>query len=168
MKKMLILVVIAMLTGPLFAEEGVLIDFSMLTADINVKVSETDTNERLNQNRQTMMDFSQVAAGSFTTQQRAYMRTSLAIANWEVTLASSARNVTNMSNSFTREATSRDFGTVMGVRIHFPIEAHNSWAMIRPPFDIPAYENTTVGTDGTITPMDDTDGVTSVISRFDS
>jgi hypothetical protein len=28
---------------------------------------------------------------------------------------------------------------VLGVRIHFPVEPYNSWAMITPPFDIPAY-----------------------------
>ena len=168
MKKMLILVVIAMLAGPLFAEEGVLVDFSILTADINVKLNENDTNDRPNQNRQTMMDFSHVGGGSFTPQQRSLMRTSLAIQNWEVTLASSARNTVNMTNSFTREATSREFGTVMGVRISFPVEAHNSWAMIKPPFEIPAFESTTVSDDGTIEPMDASDGITTIRSRFEA
>jgi hypothetical protein len=28
---------------------------------------------------------------------------------------------------------------VLGVRIHFPVEPYNSWAIIQPPFDIPAY-----------------------------
>jgi hypothetical protein len=28
---------------------------------------------------------------------------------------------------------------VLGVRIHFPVESFNSWAIIQPPFDIPAY-----------------------------
>jgi len=168
MKKMLILVVIAMLAGPLFAEEGVLIDFSLLTADINVKVSENDPNDKPNQNRQTLMDFSHAAGGSFTAQQKAFMVSSLAIQNWEVLLASSSRTVSNVSLSFTREAASRDYGTVMGVRIRFPLEPFNSWALIKPPFDIPAYENSTVGDDGTIEPMDDSDGITSVRSRFEA
>jgi len=167
MKKLLILVVIAMLAVPSFAEEGILIDFSLLTADINFRVSENDPNDKPNQNRQTLMDFSHAAGGSFTAQQKAFMMSSLAIANWDVILASSSRTVTNMSNSFTREAASREFGTVMGVRIHFPVEPFNSWALIKPPFDIPAYEMTTVSEDGTITPMD-SDGITSVKSRFES
>jgi len=168
MKKMLILVVIAMLTGPLFAEEGVLIDFSLLTADINVKLGPDDPNNDLNQNRQTLMDFSHVAGGSFTAQQRDLMKTSLAIVNWEVILTSSSRTVENVSLSFTREATSREFGTVMGVRVRFPIEPFNSHATIKPPFEIPAYETTTVNDSGTIEPMDGSDGITSIKTRFES
>ena len=168
MKQMLILVVIAMLAVPLFAEEGVLIDFSMLAADINVKVSESDQNDQPNQNRQTLMDFSQNAGGSFTNQQKGLMRTSLAISNWEVILASSSRTVGNTTLTFTREAASKEFTKVMGVRIRFPVEPFNSWARIKPPFDIPAYETTTVGDDGTITPMDGSDGITNLKSRFEA
>jgi len=168
MKKLLILVVIAMLAVPLFAEEGVLIDFSLLTADINLKVSESDTNDRPNQNRQTLMDFSHSAGGSFTPQQRSFMRSSLAIRNWEVILASSSRTVDNVTQTYTREAASKQFGTVMGVRVRFPIEPFNSWALIKPPFDIPAYENSTVNESGAIEPMDGSDGITSVRSRFES
>ena len=166
MKKILILVVIAMLTGPLFANEGVLIDFSLLAADINVRVSETDTNDRPNQHRQTIMDFAHVGGASFTPQQRAFMRTSLAIENWDVTLASSARTWHNMAHSFTREAASRRYGTVMGVRVSFPVEAFNSWAMIRPPFDIPAFETTSVNADGTVTPMEGP--ITTIRTRFEA
>jgi len=168
MKKLLILVVIAMLTVPMFAEEGVLIDFSLLNADINVRVNENDTNDRPNQNRQTMMDFSHAAGGSFTAQQRSFMQSSLAIANWEVILASSSRTVDNVTLSFTREAASREHGTVMGVRVRFPIEPFNSWALIKPPFDIPAYENSTVSESGAITPADQGDGITNIRSRFEA
>jgi len=157
-----------MLTGPLFAEEAVLIDFSLLVADINIPRGENDPDDRPNQNRQTLMDFAHVGGGSFTPQQRSYMRTSLAITNWDVTLASSARFPYNMSHSFTREAASREHGTVMGVRVSFPVEPFNSWAMIRPPFDIPAYELTEVGEDGTVTPMDESDGITNVKTRFEA
>jgi hypothetical protein len=166
MKKMLILVVIAMLSGPLFAEESILIDFTELKADIHVRVSDNDTGNTPNQNRQTMMDYSHVAGGSFTTQQKAVMRTSLAIENWEVTLASSSRTVENVGLSYTREAPSKQFGTVMGVRIRFPIEPFNSWAMIKPPFEIPAFEpQATVGDDGSIQPAGD--GITGP-SRFEA
>jgi hypothetical protein len=167
MKQMLVLVLIAMLAGPLFAEEGVLIDFSILTADIRVRVSESDNSDTPNHNRHTMMDFSQVAGGSFTTQQRAVMKTSLAIANWEVTLASSSRFVQNIALSFTREAASRQYGTVMGVRVHFPTEPFNSWAMIKPPFEIPAFEpQAEIGDDGSISPAGG-DGIVGR-SRFEA
>jgi len=166
MKQMLILVVIAMLAGPLFAEEAVLIDFSMLKADIHVRVGENDTSGRLNQNRQTMMDYAQVAGGSFTTQQKAVMKTSLAIENWEVVLSSSSRTVQSITLSFTREAPSKQFDTVMGVRVNFPTEPFNSHAFIRPPFEIPAFEPAaTIRDDGSIEPSGD--GIIGK-SRFES
>jgi len=168
MKKMLILVVVTMLAGPLFAEEATLVDFSLLKADIRVKLSESDTGDKPNQNRQTMMDFSHVAGGSFTTQQKAVMRTSLAIENWEVLLASSSRTVTAIGNSYTREAPSKQFETVMGVRIHFPVEPHNSWALVKPPFEIPAFEpQATINDDGSIEPKEGNDGITGT-SRFEA
>jgi hypothetical protein len=168
MKKMLILVVIAMVAVPSFADEGVLIDFSLLKSDIHVRSNPEDNSDRPNQNRQTMMDFSHVAGGSFTTPQKAFMNTSLAIRNWEVILASSSRTVQNVSLSFTREAASKEYGTVMGVRIRFPVESFNSWALIKPPFDIPAYELSTVAEDGSITPLDASDGITTIKSRFEA
>ncbi|MDR0487744.1 MAG: flagellar filament outer layer protein FlaA [Treponema sp.] len=168
MKRVFVLVVVALLAGLLFAEEGVLIDFSLLKADIHVKVSDTDQGTAPNQNRQTMMDFSHVAGGSFTTQQKSAMKTSLAIENWEVVLASSARTVENIGLSYTREAPSKQFDTVMGVRVHFPVEAHNSWAMIKPPFEIPAFERqATIGDDGVISHEDGNDGITGT-SRFEA
>ena len=158
MKRMLILVVIAMIAGLLFAEESILIDFTTLKADISVN----DADGRLNQNCHTMMDFSHVAGGSFTTQQKAVMKTSLAIENWEIVLASSSRTVENISLSYTREAPSKQYDTVMGIRVRFPTEPHNAWAIVKPPFDIPAFEpNATVRDDGTIEPEAGNDGLQS-------
>ena len=169
MKRMLILVVIAILTGPLYADEAVLIDFSLLKADIHVKGSEDDESDTPNQNRQTMMDFSHVAGGSFTTEQKSVMKTSLAITNWEVHLASSSRSVHNITNSYTREAPSKQFETVMGVRVLFPVEPHNSWATVKPPFEIPAYEPAAeIDDEGNINPPEDgSNGITGV-SRFEA
>jgi len=144
MKKMLILVaVVSLVAGALFAEEAVLIDFGLLAADTHVGNNpnypgDDKTND---QNQRTMMKFSNVRfTGSFTPEQKASMETSLALQNWEVILSASSRNVTNMVNSYTREAKSKQWGTVLGVRIHFPLEAFNSSAVIKPPFEIPAYE----------------------------
>jgi hypothetical protein len=54
----------------------------------------------------------------------------------------------------------------MGVRIRFPIEPHNAWATIKPPFEIPAYEPAaTIRDDGSIEPSGD--GITGK-SRFES
>jgi len=145
MKKMLILVaVVSLLAGALFAEEAVLIDFGLLGADTRVGNNarnypgDDKTND---QNQRTLMKFSNVRyPGTFTDEQKNAMEISLAIQNWEVLLSSSSRTIANMVNSFTREATSKQFGKVMGVRVHFPVEAFNSSALIKPPFEIPAYE----------------------------
>jgi hypothetical protein len=165
MKRMFILVAIALFTtGLLFAEENTLIDFSKLVADIIPNQDNVPT-----QNRATMMDYSNVAGGSFTDDQRGAMRTSLAIANWDVVLSSSSRTVENQIRSYTREAPSQQFGTVLGVRIHFPVEPYNAWARIKPPFEIPAYEaQADVDDEGNIRPVEG--GSTSAIgaSRFEN
>jgi hypothetical protein len=144
MKKMLIFVaVVSLVAGALFAEEAVLIDFGLLAADTRVGNNpnyqgDDTTND---QNQRTMMKFSNVRfTGSFTPEQKASMETSLALQNWEVLLSASSRSVSNMVNSYTREATSKQWGKVMGVRVHFPVENFNSSALVKPPFEIPAYE----------------------------
>jgi len=154
MKRMFILVAIALFAaGSLFAEEGVLIDFTKLVADIIPNQDNVPT-----QNRATMMDYSNVAGGSFTTEQKSVMKTSLALANWDVMLASSSQTVTNQAKSYTLEAPSKQFGKVLGVRVHFPVETFNSWARIQPPFEIPAFEvMAQVGDDGTIQPPTEED-----------
>ena len=170
MKKMLIFVaIVSLLAGSLLAEEAILIDFNKLVADIHVPMGPDDEDDTPNQNRATVMDFSRVRfGGSFTEEQRKVMKTSLAISNWEVVLASSSRTVTNMILSYTKEAPSKQWGTVMGVRVRFPLEAFNSYAIIKPPFEIPAFEpQADVSDDGTIEESEDGgDGVSSA-SRFE-
>jgi hypothetical protein len=156
MKRMLILVVIAMISGPLFAEEGVLIDFSLLKADIIPVERQHPNGPEFQQNRRTMMDFAHVAGGSFTQQQKDVMKTSLALENWQIILASSSRTLENISLSYTREAPSKQYDTVLGLRIRFPTEYYNAWAIIKPPFDIPAFEpKATISNEGIITPEND-------------
>jgi len=171
MKKMLILVaIVSLVAGSLFAEEAVLIDFSILTADIRIPLGPGDEETAPNHNRATVMDFSRVRfGGSFTEEQRKVMKTSLAIANWEILLASSSRTVTNMVLSYTKEAPSKQWGTVMGVRVHFPVETFNSWAIVKPPFEIPAFEpQANVSDDGTIEETEEGgDGISSA-SRFEN
>ncbi|MCL2130260.1 MAG: flagellar filament outer layer protein FlaA [Treponema sp.] len=167
MKRIIILVVIALVTaGMLIADEAVLIDFSNLTADIHVKVSDDDQDDRPNHNRQTIMDYAQAAGGSFTPEQKALMKTSLAIRNWDVKFNSSSQTVMNMANTYTREAPSKQWGTVMGVRVHYPVDQRYSKASIKPPFEIPAYEPAAdVDDDGNIQ-EGDSDGITGP-SRFE-
>jgi hypothetical protein len=129
----------------LFADESVLIDFSKLAADTTI-----GTNKAPTENGATLIDYSNIAGASFTDADKAIMKSSLAMGNWQVTLASSARSITNQSVTMTREAVTsakakqfngQDMASkkILGIRIHFPVESFNSWAMISPPFDIPAY-----------------------------
>jgi len=126
-----------------FADEAVLIDFNLLKADI---IKDPVDETQLTQNRSTMMDFSVVAGASYTEEQKKQMAISLAIINWDVVLASSSRVGYNEALSYTKEAVvdaeaaKYPGSTVLGVRIHFPLEPFNSWARIQPPFDIPAFE----------------------------
>jgi hypothetical protein len=147
MKKLCIFVGIALLVaGVGFADRSVLIDFSELVPDVTVGDS-----DQPNENEATMIDFSEVAGASYDEEIRKRMKTSLAIENWYVQLASSARTVANQALSYTREATLKDTAkpfdgvemagkTVLGIRIHFPLPSFNSYALITPPFEIPAYQ----------------------------
>lgn len=143
MKKTFILVAMAfLLIGAVaVAEEAVLIDFQLLNADIIANDAGVMT-----QNRRTVMDYGTVAGASYTDDQKALMRSSLAIAQWEVKLNSSAQNPTSVALSEVKEAEvsaeAKNFAgqKLMGVRIMFPTWANNASAEIRPGFLIPAYE----------------------------
>jgi hypothetical protein len=157
MKRIVILVAIVLFTvGMVFAEEATLIDFSQLAADIHVSTGPDDQDDTPNQNRQTLMDYGKVVAGaSYTPEQRTVMRTSLAITNWDVVFSSSSQTVTNVGNTYTREATSKAYwggaeSIVLGVRVHYPVENFYSKATIKPPFEIPAFDQAAVGDDGAI------------------
>ena len=169
MKRIVILIIIALVSaGMLCAEEAILIDFSILTADIRVPINQNDQETVPNQNRHTMMDYGSVAGGSFRELDRSLMRTSLAIQNWEVVFNASSRRINNIERSFTREAASRQWGTVLGVRVHYPIDPAFSKATIRPPFEIPAFEpSATVLDDGTIEYDEGATGINQ-ISRFEA
>ena len=143
MKRTSILVAIALMFIGAFAvaEEAILVDFALLNADILA-----DKNGAMTQNRRTVMDYATVAGSTYTDEQKALMRTSLAIGQWEVVLNSSSRNPTAVAVSHATEAKVSDEAknfagqTMMGIRIEFPLWAHNASATIEPTFNIPAYE----------------------------
>ncbi|MDR2535900.1 MAG: flagellar filament outer layer protein FlaA [Treponema sp.] len=162
MKRIFILVVVTLLAvGSSFADEKTLIDFSKLTAGIL-----PDENDVPTQNQATLMDFSNEATSNFTARQRRNMISSLAIERWDVVFAPSSQNITTKHLSYTRETESKAFEKVMGVRIHFPTGAFNSWAAVKPPFAIPAFEGTTVDEEGNITEGEEGAG-TVTPSRFE-
>ena len=153
MKKTFVFLAMAFLMlSAVVAEEAIVIDFALLNADIIADKAGNPT-----QNRRTVMDFGVVAGASYTAEQKALMRTSLAIGEWEVILNSSSKNPTTVSLSRTAESKVSDEARnfkgqiVMGVRINFPEWMNNASADIRPAFYIPAYEPmATVSDDGNV------------------
>ena len=144
MKKTLGLFAAAMLLmgGVAFADEAVLIDFTLLDADCA-----QDENGNATQNSHTVMDYSVSAGATFTEDQKDLMKTSLALPEWEIKLNSSARNVMSLGDSQVVAAPVKGEAdvpfagkNVMGVRVEFPTWNSNANARIEPPFDIPAYE----------------------------
>ena len=142
MKKTFVVVAMAFyMLSAVFAEEAIVIDFALLNADIVA-----DKAGNMTQNRRTVMDFGAVAGASYTAEQKALMRTSLAIGEWEVVLNSSSKNPTTVSLSKTTEAQvsaeARNYAgqKLMGVRVNFPEWMSNASADVRPAFYIPAYE----------------------------
>ncbi len=159
MRRQIIVVALALLfvgVVAVAADEAVLIDFSLLKADISTDPKNPGV---MTQNKSTMMDFSSVAGDSYTPEQKNQMRVSLAIRNWDVILASSSRTTTNEALSTTAEvpvaASAKQFGgkTVFGVRVHYPNESYNSWARIQPPFEVPAFEFSKVDDQGNISEL---------------
>ena len=159
MKRTFILIAIAFLLmgGIAIADEAMLIDFTLLSADISVNTTDSEGNPVNDQNRRTVMDYATAAGASFTDNQKALMKTSLALANWEVKLNKSAQNPTSLAYSMVVAAPVRTEkpnasgstdpvtvpfagSDVMGVRVLFPEIKANSNARIIPPYIIPAYE----------------------------
>jgi len=177
MRRQAIVIALALLLVGAFAvsaDEAVLIDFSLLKADI---VADPVQKGKFLENRATMVDFSGTAGASYTDEQKKQMRTSLAMENWDVILASSSRSNINQSLSMTREATiaaeAKQFPgqSVMGIRIHFPSADFNSWAKVVPPYTIPAFEKkVSVDDQGNITaaqPASGSDPVNARMTRFE-
>ena len=148
-----ILVVLLLSLGlPPFADTSILLDFSTLAGN-------ADGGE----NEATIVDFSEQAGTGFTADERKAMKISLAIENWDIVLASSSRTITNQAKSIVKavpvngDAVNFAGDTIMGVHIHFPNEPFNSYAVVKPPFEIPAYmKKTTLQSDGTLI-TDDSD-----------
>ncbi len=156
MKRSVLLTLIALfcVSFSISAEEAVLIDFSTLAADYALGDAEEP-----NENEATLVDFGDKAGTGFTEEEKMLMKTSLALDNWDVDLASSSSTVMNMTLSIAKEVPVRDDAKrfagekVLGVRVHFPTEPFHSWAIVQPPFEIPMYmQKTIVQQDGTMVP----------------
>lgn len=119
------------------AEDALLIDFSLLTPDY--PADNPTLHER------TILDYSIAAGTNYTAEQKAEMKTSLALTDWVVKLNSSADSLFADSVSYVRPAVVNDNSpfypgdTVLGIRTSFPTEPYNAYITIRPPFKILAY-----------------------------
>ncbi|MDR2782774.1 MAG: flagellar filament outer layer protein FlaA [Treponema sp.] len=144
MKRIFILSIISLLAiGSLLAKEDVLIDFTKLVAETSAE----DNNGVTALNEATTIDTSNYSASNYTDEQKALMKTSLAIENWLVKISSSSATIQNQSVSKSKEAASNAYGTVLGVRARFPNANWNTVVTIKPPFEIPAYEPPTEGSE---------------------
>jgi hypothetical protein len=136
-----------------------------------VNTSESKTAEELDltkhdlkQHMPTLVDYSGIAGSNFTQEETDLMKISLSPSNWQVIMNSSASTVENKKYSKciewhtkkvnilepveTDDATpdydfnaQGDYYTIMGVRVHFPESPFNNWALLKPPFEIPAYDD---------------------------
>ncbi|MCG8570564.1 MAG: flagellar filament outer layer protein FlaA [Spirochaetes bacterium] len=165
----LILVLILLIsTTSLFATTKVLIDFNLLKANgdgvdpanskelSSIPYNEHVADHGLTQHMPTLMDYSTIAGSNFTDEEKAKMRTSLCPDNWDVELNSSADTVENARYSQCIEwdtkfvsvlkgdstaDTDPEGYSILGIRVHFPESPNNAWALVKPPFEIPAYGN---------------------------
>ena len=141
MKKYLSFVLVLLLVAGsfTFGEKATLIDFASLDPDIGM---DADGNPTIHS--RTAMDYSVVTAINFDDTQKAMMRTSLALSDWEVNLNDSAQTAQNMRYSMVKPAptVSGPYAgqNIMGVRVLFPTAPVNANARIEPAFDIPAFE----------------------------
>ncbi len=146
MKLLAILLFIFVLCGGLVvADRQTLIDFASLESDEDFegrKMHSTST-----------VDFSGQAGATYTVEEKKRMLVSLALDDWEIELASSSQTVENMRFSKCQEVASKRFGKVLGARIHFPEGQYNSFAIIKPPFEIPAFQRPTILQDGELRNM---------------
>jgi len=156
MKRLSLVFLCLALTGATAAfaqsEQVTLIDFTRLSGDTTLTVKVGTTDMQIPQNAATLVDFRDIAGSSFSQDDLGAMKTSLFLENWEVALNSSARTIDNQGLSYTRAALvntnaqkwlNEDIAgkSVLGIRVHFPAAPFNAWAIVQPPFEIPAYQD---------------------------
>lgn len=89
----------------------------------------------------TQIDFSDTAGAAVSDADKANLKVDLNIDNWETELASSSQVGDNQALTYVKAATTKGGETVLGIRIRFPEASYNSYCIVKPPFDIPAYED---------------------------
>jgi len=131
----------------------------------------TNHDENRKHHMPTLLDYSSVASSNFTPEDIKGMAVSLSAQNWEVHLNSSAAHNKNKALSYCKEwhtkfvpilrdtiesttdtakspAQDPQGYNILGIRIHFPDTPYNCWAVVNPPYEIPAYEDITTNYKG--------------------
>jgi len=134
MKKILVLVGVILLAGAVSA-------FAQATTAADTGNKEPVTLIDFSNLDGTDIDFSDTAGSSVSAAEKANLKVDLSIPNWDSELSSSSQVGENQALSYVKAATTKEGKTVLGVRVHFPESNYNSYCIIKPPFDIPAYED---------------------------
>jgi len=171
MKRIILLIGLMLLVCNIaIATTSTLIDFTLLARDY--------PQENPINNKRTVLNFSKEAGSTFTDEEKKLMLVSLALDQWRVELASSSATVERQTFSFTKEAltapNASDFQgedmkskTILGVRVMFPESTFNSYAIIRPPFEVQAYQDKwTVGSDGSLTVAEEDIGKADMFDSY--
>ncbi len=175
----LIVILALFMTTFISAEKSILIDFTKLKANGNgdpansltqdsaeMKNYSNHDSKNRTQHMSTLLDYASLAGSSFSAEDLKGMVVSLSCYNWDVYLNSSAAHNENKRDSYCiewhtkfvkgleelnkKEGEADPEGlNILGIRIRFPETPYNCWALIAPPFEIPAYENIDVDYKGT-------------------
>ncbi len=145
------------------------------------------------QHMPTLIDYSAIAkeiGSNFSDEELKKVAVSLSSYNWDVFLNSSAASNNNKTYSYAKEwhtkfvpvladdtdlvnvpksdSTTPPAGmTILGIRVRFPETPYNCWAIIQPPFEIPAYENITTDYKGNPLPADQLNDPKNYGSKFE-
>lgn len=133
MKRVVVFLLFLIVAGAgLFAEESVLLNFTELLPD------QGDLNSA------TTINYSQHASPALSDEIKEQMEVSLAIEQWEISLADSSDTVFNRELSTVKAADviggQYQGETVLGLRVHFPVGNFGSYATLHPAFEIPIYQ----------------------------
>jgi hypothetical protein len=146
------------------------------------------------QHMPTLIDYSAIAkdiGSNFKEEDLKKVSVSLSAYNWDVFLNSSAAHNENKTYSYAKEwhtkyvpiladdtevtnvqkseSTNPPEGlTILGIRIKYPETPYNCWAIIQPPFEIPAYENRTTDYKGNLLPQDQLNDPKNYGAKFEN
>jgi hypothetical protein len=120
-----------MITVNLYSIESVLIDFNKLN--------------------DTTVDFSSGASAVLTAEEKEIMKVDLSPRNWRAKINASSRTFEGLTKTYAQQvSTSATYPgtTLLGIRVFFPERGANSYAEIKPPFEIPSYYDSKTNPNG--------------------